>query len=257
MSELLTTREVQNILKVDRITVYRMLQDGRLKGVKIGQQWRFPRDEVQRLVSGQTAIGSDAPATASAEAQPAPSAAPLPVHCLQTVQNLFSSVSGLGSIVIDASGEPVTALSGACALCRMMQESEAGNQACRESWRAMAAGSANGERQFTCHAGLTSITAPILDGSTLVGWILVGQALLSDADAQALLDQAPELARRYALPVSAVQESIRKAPVLPSSQHDQMHSWVKDASKAMESILQERSGFIVRMQRIADLTQLG
>jgi excisionase family DNA binding protein len=265
MSELLTTREVQNILKVDRITVYRMLQDGRLKGVKIGQQWRFPRDEVQRLVNGLPATGS-LPATgglpitdgdAPAEAQPATAAAPLPVHCLQTVQNLFSSVSGLGSIVIDASGEPVTALSGACALCRMMQESLAGNQACRESWRAMAAGSANGERQFTCHAGLTSITAPILDGSTLVGWILVGQALLSDADAQALLDKAPELARRYALPVSAVQESIRKAPIIPSSQHDQMHSWVKDASKAMESILQERSGFIVRMQRIADLTQLG
>lgn len=256
MSELLTTREVQNILKVDRITVYRMLQDGRLKGVKIGQQWRFPRDEVQRFVNGLPATGGDAPAT-PAEAQPATAPAPLPVHCLQTVQNLFSSVSGLGSIVIDASGEPVTALSGACALCRMMQESPAGNQACRESWRAMAAGSANGERQFTCHAGLTSITAPILDGSILVGWILVGQALLSDADAQALLDQAPELARRYALPVSAVQESIRKAPVLPSSQHDQMHSWVKDASKAMESILQERSGFIVRMQRIADLTQLG
>lgn len=255
MSELLTTREVQKLLKVDRITIYRMLQDGRLKGVKIGQQWRFHRGEVQRLLAGLTTPGGEAPVEAPAESQPA--AATLPVHCLQTVQNLFSSVSALGSLVIDASGEPVTALSGACALCRMMQESEAGMQACRDSWREMAAGSANGERQFTCHAGLTSITAPIMDGSTLVGWILVGQALLSEADAQALLDQAPELARRYALPVSAVQESIRKAPIIPSSKHDQMHSWVKDASKAMESILQERSGFIVRMQQIADLTQLG
>ena len=254
MSELLTTREVQNILKVDRITIYRMLQDGRLKGVKIGQQWRFPRDEVQRLLSGQTTTGGEAPAESPEESQ---SAATLPVHCLQTVQNLFSSVSALGSLVIDASGEPVTALSGACALCRMLQESPAGARACRDSWREMAAGSANGERQFTCHAGLTSITAPIMDGNTLVGWILVGQALLSDADAQALLDQAPELARRYALPVSAVQESIRKAPIIPSSNHDQMHSWVKDASRAMESILQERTGFIVRMQQIADLTQIG
>ena len=250
MSELLTTREVQNILKVDRITVYRMLQDGRLKGVKIGQQWRFPRDEVQRM------LGGEVPAGATAEPQPA-SAAPLPVHCLQTVQNLFSSVSALGSLVIDAAGEPVTAMSGTCALCRMLQESPAGAQACRSAWREMAAGSANGERQFTCHAGLTSITAPILDGNTLVGWMLVGQALLSDADAQALLDQAAELARRYALPVSAVQESIRKAPIIPSDKHDQMHSWVKDASRAMESILQERTGFIVRMQRIADLTQIG
>ena len=34
MTDLLTTRQVQDILKVDRITIYRMLQDGRLKGVK-------------------------------------------------------------------------------------------------------------------------------------------------------------------------------------------------------------------------------
>ena len=257
MSELLTTREVQNILKVDRITVYRMLQDGRLKGVKIGQQWRFPRDEVQRLMNGQTAIGSDAPATASAEAQPIPSAAPLPVHCLQTVQNLFSSVSGLASLVLDPAGEPVTALSGECALCRMLQTSPSGAQACRDSWREMAAGSVNGERQFTCHAGLTYLSAPVMDGETLAGWLLVGQARLAPLSAAELAEQSQELARRHALPASAVQESLRKAPVIPSEKHDQMHAWVMDAAKAMESILQERTGFIVRMQRIADLTQIG
>ena len=43
MDVLLTTREVLDMLKVDRITIYRMLQDGRIKGVKIGQQWRFAR----------------------------------------------------------------------------------------------------------------------------------------------------------------------------------------------------------------------
>ncbi len=49
MEDLLTTREVQELLKVDRITIYRMLQDGRLHGMKIGQQWRFPK-RVERLL---------------------------------------------------------------------------------------------------------------------------------------------------------------------------------------------------------------
>ena len=31
MENFLTTKQVQNLFKVDRITVYRMLQDGRLK----------------------------------------------------------------------------------------------------------------------------------------------------------------------------------------------------------------------------------
>ncbi|MGB9754636.1 helix-turn-helix domain-containing protein [Roseiflexus castenholzii] len=43
MNDLLTTREVQDLLKLDRTTVYRMLKEGRLTGVKVGQQWRFHR----------------------------------------------------------------------------------------------------------------------------------------------------------------------------------------------------------------------
>ena len=45
MAELLTTKQLEDLLKIDRITVYRMLNDGRLKCVKIGNQWRFPRNE--------------------------------------------------------------------------------------------------------------------------------------------------------------------------------------------------------------------
>ena len=40
MNDLLTTRQIEEILKVDRITIYRMLGDGRLRGFKVGGQWR-------------------------------------------------------------------------------------------------------------------------------------------------------------------------------------------------------------------------
>ena len=56
MDDLLTTRQVQQLLKVDRITVYRMVQDGRLKGIKIGQQWRFPLSEVEHLTGISPAV---------------------------------------------------------------------------------------------------------------------------------------------------------------------------------------------------------
>jgi len=84
MDDLLTTRQVQDRLKVDRITVYRMLQDGRLKGVKIGQQWRFATREVERLLGGAPAeetVGETAAMRA------------FPTHCVQTIQNLFTLVS--------------------------------------------------------------------------------------------------------------------------------------------------------------------
>src|SRR5512133_3232380 len=84
MNDLLTTRQVQEILKVDRITVYRMLNDGRLKGVKIGQQWRFPQNEVERL------LGLNLPADTFAEINPDPN---FPTHCVQTIQDLFADIS--------------------------------------------------------------------------------------------------------------------------------------------------------------------
>ena len=50
MGDLYTVKQVQDLLKVDRITVYRMLQDGRLKGIKIGHQWRFNASELEHLL---------------------------------------------------------------------------------------------------------------------------------------------------------------------------------------------------------------
>ena len=52
MPDLLTSKQVQEWLLVDRTTVYRMLNDGRLKGTKIGHQWRFRREDVLELLSG-------------------------------------------------------------------------------------------------------------------------------------------------------------------------------------------------------------
>ena len=46
MAELPTTKQLQDLLKIDRTTIYRMLGDGRLAGVKVGNQWRFPKEEI-------------------------------------------------------------------------------------------------------------------------------------------------------------------------------------------------------------------
>jgi len=248
MTELLTTRQVQNLLKVDRITIYRMLADGRLKAVKIGQQWRFPASEVERLLNGEITVES--PATIPL------TQAPMPVHCLQTVQNLFTSVSQVGGLVVDTTGEPVTAMSGNCQLCRMMQSTPSGALACRESWKAMVMAAANGEREFTCHAGLNYLAAPVVDGETLVGWLVAGQIRLTNPVAEEQTMRMQELARAHALPISAVQEAFRQAPLIPSEKHMLLHTWVSSAATAMESIMQERSGFMQRLQQIANLTQL-
>ena len=68
---LLTARQVQDVLHIDRSTVYRMAEDGRIPAIKVGKQWRFPSDEILALVS-QEADGRRSnlrPAIDSLEAQ--------------------------------------------------------------------------------------------------------------------------------------------------------------------------------------------
>ena len=49
MEELLTIEETADYLRISVSTVRRMLNDGRLKGVNIGRQWRIPKEALAEL----------------------------------------------------------------------------------------------------------------------------------------------------------------------------------------------------------------
>ena len=51
MSDLLTLREVVHYLRVSKETVYRLVQSGRMPGVKVGGQWRFRKGDVDRFLT--------------------------------------------------------------------------------------------------------------------------------------------------------------------------------------------------------------
>ena len=50
MATLLTTKDLQALIHVDKSTIYRMAEDGRLPAIKVGRQWRFPADGIQALL---------------------------------------------------------------------------------------------------------------------------------------------------------------------------------------------------------------
>jgi excisionase family DNA binding protein len=97
MDDLLTTTELQDLLKLDRTTVYRMLKDGRLRGVKVGQQWRFPRQAVDLLLSEPPRPQPTSPIAFS-----------LPIHCVQTIQDLFADLAEVAVLTIDLAGNALT-----------------------------------------------------------------------------------------------------------------------------------------------------
>lgn len=50
---LLNTKQVMSYLKIGRTTLDRLMREGKLKGYKIGNTWRFYRIDVKKLVMGE------------------------------------------------------------------------------------------------------------------------------------------------------------------------------------------------------------
>jgi excisionase family DNA binding protein len=249
MDDILTARQVQNILKVDRITIYRMLQDGRLKGIKVGAQWRFTRQEVERLLSG------DAPA-AAAETQPPEATPGFPTHCVQTIQDLFSAVSQISALVVDTTGEPLTQPSNPCAFCQLVQQNPNGLEACRASWREIARQALTGRKFFTCHAGAQYIAAPFVDDDRPVGFFLAGEFYWQTPDAGEQSGRLQRLVETNRIPLEKLQQEKRSIPVIDPSLHSRVEGWPFTAARAIQGILLERSHYMTRLQQIATLTQI-
>ncbi len=50
MGKIMTAEEVARYLKLNKITVYKYAQQGRIPGIKIGNRWRFDREKIEELI---------------------------------------------------------------------------------------------------------------------------------------------------------------------------------------------------------------
>ncbi|MHC4884780.1 MAG: ATPase, T2SS/T4P/T4SS family [Planctomycetota bacterium] len=53
-SDILTMEQAIELLKTTRPTFYRWLRSGKVKGMKVGRQWRFQREDIERFMKGET-----------------------------------------------------------------------------------------------------------------------------------------------------------------------------------------------------------
>ena len=49
MLDLLTVAEVQKVLRVSRLTVMKLIHDGKLRAFKVGSAWRIEREAINDL----------------------------------------------------------------------------------------------------------------------------------------------------------------------------------------------------------------
>jgi len=54
----LTIEELAEYLKMGRTKLYRMAQDGDIPASKVGNQWRFDRDEIDQWMKSQRPVSA-------------------------------------------------------------------------------------------------------------------------------------------------------------------------------------------------------
>lgn len=246
MDELLTTKQLLELLKIDRTTVYRMLNDGRLTGVKIGGQWRFRRQAVEELLSGASLAA--APATGGGSDV-------LPVPCVQAIQDVFAEVAGVGAVTVLQDGQPLTRTSNDCRFCRLILASPAGRAGCLATWRALFARSDRAPGFMTCHAGLQCACAHIRVHGAPVAAVVAGQFYVQPPGEEQAA-RLGSLAESCGLDAAELAEAASGLRVLTDHAGTHLAHWLDGLARTLEEVGRERAELMGRLRRIAEMTAL-
>ena len=244
MENLLTAKEVQELLRLDRTTIYRMLKDGRLTGVKVGQQWRFDQSEVDELLAGAAQESEELSASECS----------LPLHCVQTVQDVFAEIGEIGSVTIDTHGQPLTRISNCSEFCQLMINSPKGYRACVESWQQLGKQDTPEGEFFTCHAGLNYNGAGIRVGGEKLASLIAGQFYCDSADPVEQAERVERLSTRYDIDAVKLTETIKRIPVIDNRKKTQLQQWLKQVARTFEEITSERTSLMNRLKKIAAMS---
>lgn len=245
MENLLTAKQVQELLNVDRTTIYRMLKDGRLTGVKVGQHWRFSAREVNEILDGVTRVGE--PETSLPENA-------LPLHCIQPVQDVFAEIAEVGSVTTDKNGTPLTHISNSCDFCKLILGSDQGRAACTESWRKLVDQRDASPEFVTCHAGLQYARARIEVRDELLAILVAGQFYVQKPDAEEEGKRIEMLAKKYNISKDLLTQASKQISVLNERNTKQISGWLERVAHTFEDISSERVSLIGRLRQIAEMS---
>ena len=263
MSKLLTAKDVQNLLQVDRSTVYRMAEDGRLPAIKVGKQWRFQADQIETWFGeGITAVSESNGGVESAVSQNHTSVLPesddlcslLPLECVQLIQNSHAQLLGVMLVITDMQGNPITQPSNPCGLFQSISEIPDAVQKCIHSWHDLANILSFEPQFYKTHLNMLCARGLIRVGAELKGMVIAGCVAPQDwppspAEVVAMaaeFDVAPEL----------IAANVNEAYQLDAAQKEAALQSLPQVANIIAHIVKERQLLVGKLNAISALANL-
>ena len=133
----------------------------------------------------------------------------LDVESMSVIQDGFSRMTGMASVLTDENGTPITEVSNFSRFCFELTRSTATGRARCENCDRMGAKQTmrSGKAEvYTCHAGLCDFAAPIIVDGRFLGAFVGGQVLMEEPDEEKIRETAKELGIDPDVYVEAVHE---------------------------------------------------
>jgi len=229
---MLTAKDIQDMLQVDRSTIYRMAEAGRLPAVKVGKQWRFPRDRVETWLLGQHNAASPLPVSPAGERLFPHNdlASLLPLDCVQLIQDAFADLLNTMLVVTAMDGQPITQVSQPTAFYDLLTAAGNGHALCQEKWQELSQIPALEPRFAPALAGLLCARAFVRSENELKGMVIAFGVAPKDWPPPP--EVTTQLAQLWGVDPVQLQTALESAPQLTPS---------------------EQKRALVTIQRIADI----
>ena len=249
-TDMLTAKDMQDLLQVDRSTIYRMAEAGRIPAIKVGKQWRFPGEQVDNWLGTQAA-----PATVTLQPQPETGhgelADLLPLDCVQLILDTFADALGVMLVVTDMNGNPVAEVSHPCGLFNTVNHIPNAVQKCVDGWRQLGA-TLDLEPRFTpSHLGLLCARGFIRVGTELKGMVIVGG--IAPDHWPPSPEQVAAMAEDFGVSPETLAPHITEVFYKTAEERDQILPFVQRIANIIAHITTERSTFMGKLDAIAAL----
>lgn len=243
----LTTRDLQELIRVDKSTIYRMAEAGRLPAVKVGRQWRFPEEAVLSW------LGAAAP-PAGETVHAAPGLADLvPVALAQSVADLAAEAMGVMVVITDMEGAPLTSIANPCGLVEAMAQEETLLPQCIETWKHYGAVPDLVPRFGPSEFGFLCARAFVRRGAELMGMVIAGGVAPDDWPPDDATVQS--IADTFGTPVDLVAEHIGEVFHLTQEERVHVLGLLPRVGVLISQMAAERVRTMSAFDAIADLAE--
>jgi len=249
MTSMLTTKDLQELINVDRSTIYRMAESGKLPAIKVGRQWRFPAEEIEAWLAGGEKISSAPPQTDE-----------LPVGDLadmllpgvaKPLAELLGSIFGVMVLVTDMEGSPLVEPANPCGLFKFVHNHPTTNPLCAETWRELGTDPDRLPRFRPTPLGFECARGFIRVGPEVKGMVIMGGIAPSEWPPAA--DQVRAIAAELGVPADNVADHIDEVFYLDRSHQAWVLEYLPRISSLFSRIARERSRLVDRLDTIASL----